>query len=201
MSSGCAGAAERRVVHEHLHVLRMIGARRCVERRLDEAGPDGVDAHAVLAELDGERLGQAEHAVLRRGVGGRGRRAHVHEGLHRADIDDAPLGLAQLVEKRLRHVEDAVEVDADDVLPVLGDDFGLGGDGVAPRDAGIVDQDRNGPDFGGDLRGHGAAGRAVGDVEREGLSPCRPAFDLGGGLSPRSSPLMSSTATLAPSRA
>jgi len=46
------GAAERRVVEKYLYQLRIVGAQGCVERRLDQAGTDGVDAHAVLAELN-----------------------------------------------------------------------------------------------------------------------------------------------------
>jgi len=97
-------------------------------------------------------------------------------------VDDAPLGRAQLVEKRLRHVERAGEVDRHDVLPVLGDGVQIGSDGVAPRDAGIVDQDRSGPEPGGDLAGDGAAGFGVGDVEREGHRLEAFAGNLGGGL-------------------
>ena len=66
-----------------------------VQRGFDEARADRIGAHAVLAEFGGERLGEAEHAVLGGGVGRRTRRAQMHEGLDRADIDDAPLAGAQ----------------------------------------------------------------------------------------------------------
>src|SRR4029453_11422148 len=46
------------------------GADLLFQRRLDEARADRVDAHAVLAEFGGKRAGEAEHAVLRGGVGG-----------------------------------------------------------------------------------------------------------------------------------
>src|SRR2546430_9117788 len=44
------GAAERRVVQEDAHELGVVGARFLVQRRLDQAGADGVDPHPVLAE-------------------------------------------------------------------------------------------------------------------------------------------------------
>ena len=45
----------------------------------------------------------------------------------------------------------------------------IAGKGIAPDDAGIVDQDRDRADFRGDLRGDGAAGHPIGDVKSEGL--------------------------------
>src|SRR5258708_6340615 len=65
---GLSSSAERRVVYEDLHELGVVGARLLVERRLDQAGADGVDPHPVFAELRGKRAGEAEHAVLRGGV-------------------------------------------------------------------------------------------------------------------------------------
>ena len=95
MSSARAGAAERRVLHEQSHRLRIVGARAGVQRRLDKARADRIDAHALLAKLDGQRLGETEHAVLRGRIGRRTRLADMHERLDRADIDDASLVGAQ----------------------------------------------------------------------------------------------------------
>ncbi len=78
-----------------------------------------------------------------------------------------PLVARKALQERLGHVEDAGEVDGDDVLPVL--DHGVGGaeHAVAPRDAGIVDQDRHRPDLLGDAPGDGDAILGLGDVERK----------------------------------
>ena len=103
--------------------------------------------------------------------------------------------------ERLRHVEDAVEVDRDHRLPVLGDGVRVGREGVAAGDAGIVDEDRDLAELLGDLRRHGAAGGAVGDVEREGLRLAAGVADQLARSRPPRSPLMSSMATVAPSRA
>src|SRR5260370_1069671 len=70
-----AGAAERGVVDEDFDQLRISGAHLLVQRRFDEARADRIDPHAVLAEFGRQRAGQAEHAVLRSGVGRRARRA------------------------------------------------------------------------------------------------------------------------------
>src|SRR5438132_13850109 len=52
---GLPGAAERRVVQEDAHELGVVGARFLVQRRLDQAGADGVDPHPVLAEFRRQR--------------------------------------------------------------------------------------------------------------------------------------------------
>src|SRR5262249_58043600 len=39
-----AGTAERGVVEEYLHQLRIVGTYLGIQRRLDQAGADGVDA-------------------------------------------------------------------------------------------------------------------------------------------------------------
>ena len=69
----------------------------------------------------------------------------------------------------MRHIEDAGEVDRDDVLPVLDHGLGRAEHAVAAGDAGIVDEDRNRADLVGDLLRHRDAVRAVGDIERETL--------------------------------
>lgn len=50
-----AGAAERRSLHRKPRNVGIVAARLRVERRLDQPGPDRVDAHAVFAELGGAR--------------------------------------------------------------------------------------------------------------------------------------------------
>src|SRR5579871_3799077 len=66
------------------------------------------------------------------------RRAHMHKGLDRGDVDDAALAGPQRIEEGVGDVEDAVEVDRHDILPVLQDGIGIGGETVAAVDAGIV---------------------------------------------------------------
>ena len=127
------------MVQEDAHELGVVGARCLVQRRLDQAGADGVDPHPVLAEFCRQRAGEAKHAVLRGGIGGRVGRAHVHERLDRTDVDNPAPRCAQLLQKSVRHVEHAVEVDGHDVLPVLDHRFAVRGEGVAAVDAGIVD--------------------------------------------------------------
>ncbi len=106
----------------------------------------------------------------------------MHERLDRGDVDDPPLGCAQRVKKRMRHIEHAVEIDRHDVLPVLDDGVRIGGESVAAVDAGIVDQDRNLADLAGDLCGDRAAGRPIGDVEREVLRLAAVRADIGCGF-------------------
>ena len=93
----------------------------------------------------------------------------MHEGLDRTDIDDAPLVLAQRREEGVRHVEDAGEIDRDDVFPILDHGFVGAKHAVAARDAGIVDQDRDRSDLVGDLLCHRDAGVEIGHVERKAL--------------------------------
>ena len=144
------------MAHDHGDHVGVLGARLGIDPGLDQPRPDGVDAHAVLAEFGRQRPREAEHAVLGGRVGRRVRPAHMHERLDRADIDDPPLGRADLVEEGMRDVEH-VEVDRQDVVPVLGHGCGVAGDRIAPVDAGIVDQDRYVAALG-DLGGGGPAG-------------------------------------------
>ena len=67
----------------------------------------------------------------------------------------------------MRDIEHAGEVDRDDVLPVLDHRLSGARHAVAPRDAGVVDQDGDRADRVGDLFCHRGAGRAVGDIERK----------------------------------
>ena len=129
------------MVHECLHQVWIVGAGVGVQGRCDEARTDRVDADTFLAEFGGERLGETEHAVLGGGIGRRTRRANMHEGLDRADIDDASLAGAQRREEGMRHVEDTREVDRDDVFPVVDHGLRRAQHAVAADDARIVDQD------------------------------------------------------------
>src|SRR5262250_2951738 len=53
-----------------------------------------------------------------RGIGGRVRRPYMHERLDRTDIDDPAFAGAQLRQKRVRHIENTVQVGRQDILPV-----------------------------------------------------------------------------------
>src|SRR3974390_643683 len=95
------------------------------------------------------------------------------ERLDRSNVDDAPLAGAQRFEERMRHVEDAVEIDRDDVFPVLDHGRAVACKRIAAVDAGIVDQDRDAPDLLGDAPGDRNAVLAPPDVELKAL--CEPA--------------------------
>ena len=111
-----------------------------VERRLDIGRRHGIDAHAAGAPFGGERLGQMMHRGLRGVVVALLLRLVDDEARHRADIDDgAGFRLEHVAAEGAAAPEGAVEVDVDDVQPVLvGDLFRRR---FAARDAGIVDQD------------------------------------------------------------
>jgi hypothetical protein len=70
-----------------------------------------------------------------------------------------------MVEKGVRDIEHALEVDADDVLPILDHRFRRRGEGIAPVDAGVVHQDRDLADPRADLGGDAAARHALGHIE------------------------------------
>src|SRR5262245_55250006 len=80
----------------------------------------------------------------------------------------------------MRDVEYAVEIDRHDVLPVLDDGIRIAGEGIAPVDAGVVDEDRHLADIACDLRGGGAAGLAVRHVEFEMVRLTAGLADVGG---------------------
>src|SRR6516225_12040254 len=89
----------------------------------------------------------------------------MNERLDRSDIDDSPLAGAQRLEERMRHVEDAVEIDRDDVFPILDHGRAVAGERVAAVDSGIVDEDGDTADLLGDASGDRNAILAAGDVE------------------------------------
>ena len=80
----------------------------------------------------------------------------------------------------MRHIEDAGEVDRDDVFPIVDHGFGRAQHAVAAGDAGIVDQDRDLADFFGDAPGHRDAVVAFGDVEQEALRLAAGVADFAG---------------------
>ena len=87
-------------------------------RGVDRAGRDGVDGDAARPELERQRLGQRDHATLRRRVVTHHRRPRLRA--RRRDVHDpAPLGLEHVGQRRLRAVEGAGEVHRDDALPLF----------------------------------------------------------------------------------
>ena len=78
----------------------------------------------------------------------------------------------------MRYVEDAVEIDADDIVPFARDSLGVAADAAAAGDTGIVDQNRNAANLVGDALGDGIAVRTVAHIEREAVGLAAGAFDL-----------------------
>ena len=76
-------------------------------------------------------------------------------------------GRTELRQEGVRDVEHAVEVDTQHLLPVLDDRLRIPGDGVAPVDAGIIDQDRDRTDLLVDERSNLAAAVALGHIEHQ----------------------------------
>ena len=111
-----------------------------------------------------------------------------------------PLAARKRFEERMRHIEDAGEVDRDDVFPIVDHGFGCAQHAVAAGDAGIVDQDRDLPDLFGDLLGHRDAVVALGDVEQKALGLAAGVADFRA-TSAAAFSFMSSSTTRAPSRA
>jgi hypothetical protein len=136
--------------------------------------------------------------VLRSGVGRRVGRAHVNEGLDRTDVDDPAPGRAELFQKGMCHVEHAMKVDRHDILLVLDHGLGIRGEGLAPVDAGIVDQDRDLAHLRADARSNLAAPVVLGHIDYE-APALPPASVMALAVSVAASPLTSRTATCAPS--
>ena len=86
----------------------------------------------------------------------------------------------------MRDVEDAVEIDGNDIFPILDHGVAIAGKGVAAVDAGIVDKDRDLPDLLTDALGERNAVFAPGDVELEAGSLAARAADFFRGLCRRS---------------
>src|SRR5216683_6088813 len=97
-----------------------------------------VDPDAVLAVVDGSRPGQAADAVLGRGVPGAGQLAAVGENARHVHDRAAP-GLEHRRHLVVHAVEQAGQVDADDVVP--GIDGHLVRDRGGPGDPRVVDRE------------------------------------------------------------
>ncbi len=109
---------------------------------------DRIDRHAVSGPLQGQAAGQLDDGALRRGVGGAiGRR---HQTERRCDVDDAAMARRlQVGRRRPTHRPRTGHVDGEGVLEV-----GLGQilDRSPDVDAGVVDQDVEATQLGGDRR-------------------------------------------------
>src|ERR1700722_18019334 len=132
---------------------RRVALCKGVQRRFDVGRRDRIDAHPAGAPLRGERLRQMVHRSLRGVVIALLLRLVDDEARHRADVDDS----SRLRGKHMRTEgaaapEGAVEIDVDDIEPVLvGDGFGRR---LAASDAGVVDEN---VDF--SIAGHQLIGR------------------------------------------
>src|SRR5690606_37900972 len=116
-------------------------------RRVDEAGGHGVHRDAVANEFPGQRLGEADDGRFCRGVVGLAEVAGM--AYDAGDVDDAAVApLDHVVDERLGRVEDAVQVDVDDRVPLLQRHFGE--EGVS-GDARVVDEDVDAAVFGDDF--------------------------------------------------
>ena len=152
MANSLGLAEALREEHAGLQALLELlgGLAVAVDRRVDQAGEDGVDPDADGREVAGDREGHADDAALGGGVRGLADLAVL--GGDRGGVDDRA-ALAVLVGLVLRHrrggdadaVEGADQVDLDDlledvevvgraVLAVLADGAGR------PADAGAVDE-------------------------------------------------------------
>src|SRR6185503_9365523 len=104
-----------------------------------EAGRDGVDADAVLAELGRERARHAEDRALGRDVMQHLRRAAPHRA--RGDVDDLAVILALHDRNdRLDAEEHAAHIDGKIAIPFLGAELG-DREASHAREARIVDED------------------------------------------------------------
>ena len=100
-------------------------------------GQIAFDADPGGREVAGEALRQADHAVLRGGVGRPVRQPD--QAAHGREVDDRPAaGLPHAAGDGLAAVEDPAQVDGEDVLPLLG---GQRVDVADLADAGAGDED------------------------------------------------------------
>ncbi len=161
---GGRGLGQLLALHRRHHLGR-VDARVLGDVRADAAGEDDGDADARALQLGEERLGEELHRRLRGAVGGLARNGE--EAAHARHVEQARLGaLEQLGQERLRHVDDAPEVDVHDAL----DDVEVEVLDLHERldDAGHVEEAVDlavGLDHG---RGESEHGLAVGHVERRG---------------------------------
>src|SRR5882757_6074212 len=112
----------------------------CVEGGCGVSRRHGVDTDAARAPLGGERFGQMVHRSLRGVVVTLLLRLVDDEARHRTDVHDGTgLCAEHVLAEGAAAPERAVEIDVDDVQPMLVGD--LLGRCLAAGDAGIVDQD------------------------------------------------------------
>lgn len=88
-----------------------------VQRRLDQARPDGIDAHPVGTQFRRQPGGEIPHRAFRSRVGDAV--GSMDEGLDGAEIDDAALRRLQRGQKGMRHIENAVNVYRQHIIPIL----------------------------------------------------------------------------------
>ena len=174
-SSGRPGPAHGggvdHALHEALAQLAERGRGHLEHVGVDRPGRHRVDPHLVARRLLGQRLGEADHARLGGRVDGGqlradapGLRGHVHDGAA------APLVHAR--QHGVGHGQHAAQVHRDHAVPL-----GLVGAGeeVVVGDAGVVDQDVDGPEVGLDRLHRRAHRCGVAHVHRVVARPCRSA--------------------------
>src|SRR5450755_2053573 len=106
--------ADPGIIHPRVALDEGIERRRNIGRR------DGVDAHATGAPFGCQRFRQMVHCGLRGVVVALLLRLVDDEAGHRADVDDGPrLGREHVLAEGAATPERAVEIDIDDIEPVL----------------------------------------------------------------------------------
>src|SRR5438876_1044533 len=128
--------------------------------RLDVPEVEADDTHVLARPLARQHLGQADQAVLRRGVWGAARKPKLAEDRSDLDDDAAAVGHHQ-PGRRLRAVEAAAEVGRDDIGPLFGHEVQRRLDQV---DAGVVDPEVELPESFDRGRGKGARLNRVADI-------------------------------------
>ena len=129
---------------------------------VDQPGRDGVDRHAVRAQLAGQGAGEPELPGLGRGVGDAAEDAAAALGRdRRQEHDPAEAALDHAGREAAGDVVGAAHVHREDPLPLLGGDLQEGG---RRGDAGVVDQRADRRDGGGDDGERVLDRRGVGDV-------------------------------------
>ena len=193
MSSGVPARPSGVWSMENFDQVRIVGAVLRVERRFDEAGADGVDAYAVLAELDGERAGESEHGAACSCRPATTARQHGTERTPRS----RPLTilLPWFAPSGSRKARVTLNGPSRSTASVSGQSLATAsasrGKGVAADDAGIVDQDRDRAELA--LRPRAASRRQAGrslTSRVKGAAPCRRRRESSAAVS-AASPLMS----------
>src|ERR1700730_11473183 len=143
-------------MHGGEHLMRSRALFRCQvfeaaleERRFDRSRADAVDANSILGVVHRKRLGQEDHAGLRRAVGG-----HLARALETGDrrgAQDHAAPLHQLGQRVLAAEENALQIDVDRAIPfLLGEQMRTPGE----ADPGIVVEDVETAEVAGGLGDH-----------------------------------------------